>query len=43
MDDALHEGNEIRISPSVNEDTEDMEEAHNLRDPRFLTMSDLKS
>ena len=37
MDDALLEENEIRISPSMNEDMEDLEEDHNLRDPRFLT------
>ena len=37
-DQALPEENEIRISPSINDDTEDLEEAHdNLRDPRFLT------
>ena len=37
MDEALPEENEIRISPSINDDTEDLEEAHdNLRDPRFL-------
>ena len=41
MEDALHEENEIRISPSVNEHTEDLEEGHNLRDPRFLTTCDL--
>ena len=43
VDDALHKENEIRISPSVNEDRGDMEETHNLRDPRFLTMCNLKS
>ena len=43
VDDALHKENEIRISPSVNEDRDDMEETHNLRDPRFLTMCNLKS
>lgn len=38
MDEALPEENEIRISPSINDDTEDLEEAHdNLRDPRFPT------
>ena len=37
MDDALLEENEIRISPSMNEDLDDLEEDHNLRDPRFLT------
>ena len=43
VDDVLHKENEIRISPSVNEDRDDMEETHNLRDPRFLTMCNLKS
>ena len=37
MDDALLDENEIRISPSINEpDPDDLEEDHNLRDPRFL-------
>ena len=43
IDDEQRHENEIRISPSVNEDTEDLEETHNLRDPRFLTTCNLKS
>ena len=43
MDDALLEENEIRISPSMNEDLDDLEEDHNLRDPRFLTTCNFDS